>query len=95
MLVASFLAYSPAFRGGVEVAVGDVNGDGTPDIITGAGPGGGPQVEVFDGTKLKEVQANGTLPASALLASFYAYAASFTGGVNVAAGDVKITATPT
>ena len=61
-LVASFLAYSPAFRGGVEVAVGDVNGDGTPDIITGTVPAADRQVEVFDGTKLKEVQANGTCP---------------------------------
>jgi hypothetical protein len=87
-LIASFLAYSPTFRGGVSVAVGDVNGDGTLDIITGAGPGGGPHVEVFDGAKLNEVQADGTLPASAMLASFYAYAPTFTGGVNVAAGGV-------
>jgi hypothetical protein len=87
-LIASFLAYSPTFRGGVSVAVGDVNGDGTLDIITGAGPGGGPHVEIFDGTKLNDVQADGTLPASAMLASFYAYAPTFTGGVNVAAGGL-------
>jgi hypothetical protein len=87
-LAYSFLAYAPSFHGGVSVAVGDVNGDGVPDVITGAGPGGGPHVEVFDGTKLWMTQADGTLAPAAVIASFYAYDAGFRGGVNVAAGDV-------
>lgn len=45
----SFYAYNPGFLGGVRVAVGDVNSDEVPDIITGPGPGGGPHVRVFDG----------------------------------------------
>ena len=40
----SFLAYDPAFLGGVRVALGDVNDDGIPDIVTAAGPGGWPHV---------------------------------------------------
>jgi streptogramin lyase len=73
----SFFAYDSRFRGGVFVAAGDVNGDGDADIITGAGAGGGPQVEAFSGK-------NG-----ALLQSFYAYSPSFPGGVRVAALDTQ------
>jgi hypothetical protein len=74
---ASFAAYAPPFTGGVHVAQGDVNGDGIPDIITGAGPGGGPHVQVFSGADYS------------VLASFFAYDAAFSGGVFVAAGDVN------
>jgi uncharacterized protein (TIGR03118 family) len=87
-LLGSFFAYDPSFRGGVYVAVGDVNGDGHADIITGAGPGGGPHVKVIDGTKLTQVQPGGPIADSALLGSFFAYSPAFTGGVRVGAGDV-------
>src|SRR5262249_22829494 len=85
-LVASFYAYNPAFRGGVSVAATDVDADGFADVVTGAGAGGGPHVEVIDGTKLNQIQANGEIAASALLASFFAYDQAFSGGVYVAAG---------
>jgi hypothetical protein len=75
--VYSFFAYDPSFRGGAFVAVGDVNGDGRADIITGAGFGGAPNVKVFSGKDLS------------VLASFFAYDASFRNGVHVAAGDVN------
>jgi FG-GAP-like repeat/PAP2 superfamily len=71
-----FFAYDSAFHGGVNVAIGDANGDAQADIITGAGPGGGPHVKVFEG------KTGGTL------ASFYAYAPTFGGGVSVAAADL-------
>jgi hypothetical protein len=56
----------------VRVAAGDVNADGFADIITGAGPGGGPHVKVFDSHSLN------------LLHSFFAYEPNFAGGVFVA-----------
>ena len=39
-----------SFLRGVRVATGDVNGESTPEIIAGTGPGGGPHVRVFDST---------------------------------------------
>ena len=75
-LKTSFFAYPETFTGGVQVATADVTGDGLPDIITGAGPGGAPLVNVFDGS-------NGRL-----IYSFYAYEESFRGGVQVAGGDI-------
>ena len=76
--IASFFAYDPAFGGGVRVAAADVDGDGRAEIITGAGPGGGPHVRAF--------RLVGRTPIE--IASFYAYDPAFTGGVFVAAGDV-------
>jgi hypothetical protein len=89
VLIGSYFAYDPGFTGGVNVAVGDVFVEGVADIITGAGAGGGPHVKVFDSTKLGQVNFDGQLAITAQLASFFAYAPSFTGGVSVAAGDLN------
>lgn len=73
----NFFAFAPSFKGGVRVASGDVNGDGIADVVVAAGPGGGPQVNVYDGTSLQ------------LVHSFYAYNAAFNDGIFVAVGDVN------
>ncbi|MDX2177135.1 MAG: FG-GAP-like repeat-containing protein [Candidatus Sumerlaeia bacterium] len=80
--VADFFAFDSGFSGGVSVAAGDIDGDGRADVIVGAGAGGPPHVKVFDGAAL----AGGT---ATEVHSFFAYGLGFTGGVNVAAGDVN------
>src|SRR5262249_19337715 len=46
----SFYAYDPGFTGGVRVALGKVNGNNIPTIITAPGPGARPAIRIFDGT---------------------------------------------
>lgn len=75
-LISEFFAYGADFHGGVNIAVGDVNNDGVDEIITAPGPGGGPHIKVFD-------------KSGKMLTEFFAYSASFDGGVNVATGDVN------
>jgi hypothetical protein len=87
--IAHFFAFDPQFRGGVRVAVGDVNGDAVPDIIVAAGPGGGPHVKVIDGTKLGMVNVVGEIQDAALIGGFYAYDPLFAGGVFVAFGHAS------
>jgi hypothetical protein len=77
--IASFFAYDPNFRGGVSVASGNIDGIGPDEIITGAGAGGGPHVKAFSRAS------DGTLTT---LSSFFAYDATFTGGVSVASGNI-------
>src|SRR5438874_1679688 len=38
-VIADFMVYEESFRGGVDVAVGDVNSDGFEDVMTGTGNG--------------------------------------------------------
>jgi lysophospholipase L1-like esterase len=79
--LAGFMAYDPAFTGGVFVACGDVDGDGVPEIVTGAGRGGGPHVRVLRYTPSAP---GGVGP----MFDFFAYTPAFTGGVQVAVGNV-------
>jgi hypothetical protein len=75
-IINSFFVYDDKFLGGVNVAIGDVDYDGSGEIITGAMYSGGPHIKVFDGWGNLEAQ-------------FFAYNDLFIGGVNVASGDIN------
>lgn len=70
-----FFAYNPFFNGGVDVAAGDIDGDGIDEIITAAGAGGGPHIKIYK-------------VSGEIVGSFFAYDPRFGGGVKVGSGDV-------
>jgi hypothetical protein len=74
--VRAYFAYEPEFRGGATLAVGDVDGDGSADIVTGAGVGGGPRVVVTSGRTGERLQ------------DFFAFEPGTRGGVSVGVGRV-------
>ena len=71
--VASFLAFGANIIG-ANVSVGDLDSDGTNNIVVGAGAGGAPSVAIYTSRGQKEVE-------------FLAYAPGFRGGVNVGLTD--------
>ncbi|MBD3247814.1 hypothetical protein GF382_00815 [Candidatus Falkowbacteria bacterium] len=75
-LIGGFFAYDQNFRGGVNIAVMDLNGDGTKEIITGAGTGGGPHIRVF------------SKDGAPLIGGFFAFDSGFRSGVRIAIGNV-------
>jgi subtilisin family serine protease len=63
------------YRGGVNMATGDVDGDGQTEIITAPASNAEPLIKIFNSKgKLKS--------------QFYAFAKTFKNGVNLATGDV-------
>ncbi len=71
-----FNSYGDSFTGGVNIAAGDVNGDGIEEIVTGAGETGGPHVRIFD-------------QKGVLIGQFFAYDKNFRGGVHIACADIN------
>ena len=85
-LEANYFTLNPSFRGGIRTAVGDLNGDGHPDLVVAAGYGGGPSVLVINGTRV--IGTNGFNPADDLVGAFYGFDSSLRDGAYVAVGDV-------
>lgn len=70
--------YTPHYRGGVLVQAADMNKDGSVDLVTGTRDGGGPHIKVLT--------SNGEI-----ISEFFAFESDYTGGVNIAVGDVADT----
>lgn len=76
-LLNTFYAYATSFKGGIDVASGDVTGTEVAEIVTGAGPTATSKVAVWqpDGLRLRQ---------------FTAYSSTFTGGVKVGVGNIRL-----
>lgn len=72
--ILDFMAFENDFRGGVDVAVGNVDGKGRAEIIASKATSGQAWVKVFRGKKQ--------------VSNFLALTSLHTGGVSVASGDV-------
>jgi len=72
-----FFPYNEAFRGGVRVGIGDLNGDNINEIICAAADTGGPHVRVAN--KYGKIINPG----------FFAYDEDYRGGAYIAVGDVN------
>jgi len=83
-VLAGTLAFESTFRGGARVALGDLDGDGVPEVVAASGPGRAGEIRVFRQqvsgatTTLTEVTAARTFP----------FGTGYTGGVEVAVGDL-------
>jgi len=66
-----FYAYNLNFKGGVNLASGNVINDYQEELITSPGSGGGPHIRIFN-------------KAGDVLSQFFAYEASYNGGVETA-----------
>lgn len=73
----------PDFRGGARAALGDMNGDGTLDLIISAGNGGGPRIAGYTGQGVLD----GTL--TTLFPDFFIFEETLRNGAYLAIGDVN------
>ena len=82
--IAQTPVFEPAFRGGVRVAMGDLDGDSVPEVVVASGPGRAGEIRVYKqavsatAITLSELPTYRTVP----------FGSGYTGGVEIAVGDV-------
>lgn len=81
VILADFFAYEIEYRGSINVVSADIDGDGSIEIVTGTGLGGGPAVKVFSDKGVPK-------------AAWFAFESTFRGGVRVGAANGIIATTP-
>lgn len=75
-LLGSFYAYDDKFKGGLNIATGDIDGNGEDEIVIGLASGKIPEIKIFK-------------PIGVLQSQFLAYPKTFLGGVKVAVANIK------
>ncbi|MFH0952422.1 MAG: carboxypeptidase regulatory-like domain-containing protein [Patescibacteria group bacterium] len=80
-LIDWFMAYQDIFRGGVNIAAADIDGDGIKDIVTAPAADGGPNVRVY--------KYNSTTGHYNLLDHVMAYQTYYRGGIKLKLADVN------
>jgi len=74
-LIGRFFAYAETFRGGLNVSVGDISGDGVNEIVASPESNAGPHIRVFD-------------TSGAVVSQFWAYASTLRGNFMSLVADV-------
>jgi lipoprotein-anchoring transpeptidase ErfK/SrfK len=72
----SFFPFHPDYRGGGDIAVGDIDGNGKDEIIVSARTQSQSRIKVYDG-------------GGQVMAEFLAFSPEFKGGAYVTAGDIN------
>ncbi len=75
-VLAAYYAFAPHFDGGLNIAAADVDGDGRAEVVASPASNAGPAVRVLEALSGR------------VHSAFYVYDVSFSGGVNLAAGDL-------
>lgn len=83
-VLAQATAFEPTFRGGARVALGDVDADGTAEVIAASGPGRVGEIRVF-----RQQAAGSTIILTEMPAyRTFPFGTAYTGGVEVSVGDL-------
>lgn len=75
-ILGDYVVYDERFKGGVNIACGDIDLDGKDEIVTAANGGGGPHVKLFEHWQNSKAK------------NLFVYPESFRGGVNIALGNI-------